>query len=206
MSSSRPPPGAGPRAGAPSGAHPRLVADLALPGGRLRVAAGEAVRLPDDPRHLAALLGHDGDRRHHLVLDGRRLDRRGPAARVRAGLVAVGQAPVAADVTVLDHVASTMPRAAARALLTSTPRLAHLIDRPAGVLSGGERRLLAWAQASARTPAVVVLDRAGTGLDAHALDWATDTVGRWRRSGVGLLVRVGRREEQRWLASTVERP
>lgn len=201
MSPSRPPPAPPPepppRAG--TGADLRLVADLALPGGRLRVAAGEAVQLPDDPRHVAALLGEDRDRRHRIVLDGRRLDRRTPAARVRSGLTAIGRVPVAPDVRVVDHLAATIPRASARALLADTPRLGPLVDRPAGLLSGGERRLLGWAQALARPPAVVLLDRAGTGLDAVALAWAGEVVAGWRRTGVGVVVRAGRGEELRWL-------
>lgn len=185
---------------------PRLCADLALPRGRLRVGAGEARRLPDDPRHVAALLGDDRDRRHRLTLDGRRLDRRAPAARVRAGLVAVGAAPVAPEVTVVDHVAATVSRGHARALLADVPRLAGLGDLPAGLLSGGERRLLAWAQALARPAAVVLLDRAGTGLDPRALDWASGVVAQWRDAGVGVVARVGRREELAWLAPATERP
>jgi ABC-type branched-subunit amino acid transport system ATPase component len=185
---------------------PRLVAELALPDGRLRVGAGEAHRLPDDPRHVAALLGEDRARAHRITLDGRRLDRRAPAMRVRAGLVAVGAAPVAPGVAVVDHLAATLRRDDVRELLADVPRLADLAGRPAGVLSGGERRLLAWALALARTPAVMLLDRAGTGLDPDAQEWATRTVFRWRDAGVGVLVRVGRSEELAWLAPTVERP
>lgn len=188
------------------GRPPRLVAELALPDGHLRVAAGEARRLPDDPRHVAALLGEDRSRGHRITLDGRRLDRRAPATRVRAGLVAVGAAPVAPDVAVVDHLLATLGRGDVRALLAEVPRLAGLAGRPAGVLSGGERRLLAWALALARTPAVVLLDRAGTGLDPHAQEWASRTVARWRDAGVGVLVRVGRSEELAWLAPTIEWP
>ena len=50
-----------------------------------------------------------------------------------------------------------------------------------------------------------MLDRAGTGLDHDALAWATGVVERWRAQGVGILVRVGRDEERRWLAPTDER-
>ncbi|MEX0834902.1 MAG: hypothetical protein WD010_02345, partial [Nitriliruptor sp.] len=75
------------------------------------------------------------------------------------------------------------------------------------ILSGGERRLLGWARAVLLEPRTVVLDRAGTGLDATALRWATDQVLRWRADGVVALVRVGRAEEVAWTADrAVARP
>lgn len=178
---------------------PLLDADLELPDGRLRLTVGGAVELPDDPRHVAALLG-DGRRGHRVRLEGRRLDRRSPAARVRAGLVAVGDAPVAPGLGVLDHLAAIVGPGEARRLLESTPHLAGRGDDPGGVLSGGERRLLAWSLARARRPRVVVLDRAGTGLDEEALAFAEAQVASWRARGVGVLVRVGRDEERAWLA------
>lgn len=183
----------------------RLDADLALPGGRLRLGAGEVGELPDDPRYVAALTGEARDRRHRIHLDGWRADRRSPARRVRAGLVTVGVAPVAPDVTVVDHLAAVVPVATARRLVADTPRLAGLASRPAGLLSGGERRLLAWTMARVGTPGVVLLDRAGTGLDAEALSWADRVVAAWLTAGVALVVRVGRHEERRWLHNPAER-
>jgi ABC-type lipopolysaccharide export system ATPase subunit len=180
----------------------RLTARLDLPQGELEVAAGQAVALPDDPVHVAALVGDDRRRGHRLWLDGRRLDRRPPAGRVRAGLITVGDAPVAPELTVRDHLAAVVRPQAADRLLAATPHLAALGPRPAGQLSGGERRLLAWTLACALAPAVVVLDRAGTGLDATALAWAGEVVAGWRAAGVGLLVRVGRDEERAWLRPT----
>lgn len=179
----------------------RLAGDLDLPDGRLRVAPGAVVALPDDPRHVAALLGTSRGRGHRILLDGRPLHRRRPAARVRAGLVAVGDAPVAPELSVLDHLAAVCPRAEAVRLLAETPHLADRADVPGGVLSGGERRLLAWALARALRPRVVVLDRAATGLDATALVFAHRQVADWSAAGVGLLVRVGRAEEADWVAA-----
>lgn len=181
---------------------PRLSARLDLPAGRLRAEAGGAVELPDDPAHVAALLGRDRGRRHRLAVDGRRLDRRSPAARVRAGLVGVGRAPVAPDLTVVDHLAAVVRRPSAARLLAGTPHLASLGDRSAGLLSGGERRLLAWTIARALQPAVVVLDRAATGLDPTALGWTREVVAAWRAGGTVVLVRVGRPQERDWLAAT----
>jgi branched-chain amino acid transport system ATP-binding protein len=177
-----------------------LELDLGLPEGRLHLEAGEVRRLPDDPRHVAALLGPGGG--HRILLEGRALHRRGPAARVRAGLVAVGEAPVAPELSLLDHLAAVVPLREAREVLESTPYLAGRGADPGGVLSGGERRLLAWALARALRPRVVVLDRAGTGLDAAALEFAARQVAAWTQAGVGVLVRVGRTEERAWLGAS----
>lgn len=167
----------------------------------LDLGAGAAAVLPDRDE-LVAWLG--GQRRRHtgdeLRVDGRRLTRRSPAARVRAGLVVLGDPPVAPTVSLLDHLAAVTSRHAARELLAGVPRLAGRGGDPAGVLSGGERRLLGWARARLLDPSVVVLDRAATGLDADALRWANDQVARWRASGTVALVRVGRTEEAAWVA------
>jgi ABC-type branched-subunit amino acid transport system ATPase component/ABC-type branched-subunit amino acid transport system permease subunit len=183
----------------PEGAsrHAKLVRlHLVDPPLELTVPAGEVVELPDDDRVVAALVGTSAG---NLILDGRSLRRRAPARRVRAGLGVVAGVEVAPDVSVVEHLGAVVPLDEARRLLASVPGLAARADHPAGVLSGGERRLLAWLVASAREPRAVVLDRAGTGLDGDALDWATGQVGRWREAGVALLVRPGREEERRWL-------
>lgn len=254
------PPGAD-RDLAPPAAEVVLEARLALPDGRFEVGAGELVRLPDDHRHVAALLGIretqvDGDHhpgrgaprpasrprpegdshedahpvgrapnrspdrapdrspdrapdrapdrvpdrsRHHVLLAGRRLDRRGQAARARAGLVGVGNGAVAPDVTVLDHLVAVCRRPEAQDRLAGAPLLAHRGADPAGVLSGGERRVLDWLVADALRPRALVLDRPATGLDPDALTWAHTLLDRWLDAGVAALLRVGRADESRWL-------
>jgi ABC-type branched-subunit amino acid transport system ATPase component len=184
----------------------RLQAHLELPDGHLdlEVAPGEARELPGDPLAVAALLGEDRRRGHRVLLDSRRLERRTVAARVRAGLVAVGEAPVAPEVSVRDHLAAIASRSEADTLLAATPVLGPLGARPAGMLSGGERRLLAWTLARALRPAVVVLDRAATGLDPDALAWTDEVVAAWRADDVGVLVRVGRPEERGWLTASTD--
>lgn len=178
---------------------PVLVARLALPDGDLNVGAGEVVELPDDPRHVAALIGvagrHRGDR---ITLAARRLDRLAPDARVRAGLAAVSSIEVAPDVSIRDHLAAVVGRRRGDATLAGTPLLAGRGDDPAGLLSGGERRVLAWLVADATTPRAVVLDRAGTGLDPVAFRWVHGVLDNWLDRGVAVVVRVGRDEEARW--------
>jgi ABC-type branched-subunit amino acid transport system ATPase component len=168
----------------------------------LTLGPGEAAALPGGDAVVAWLAG--AGRRHRgevLTVDGRDLRRRSTAARVRAGLVVVGDPPLAPAVSVRDHLAAATSTSAATALLGQVPHLAERGDDPAGVLSGGERRLLGWARALLLTPRVVVLDRAATGLDTRAVAWASAQVARWRGDGVCVLARVGRAEEHAWVTS-----
>ncbi len=177
----------------------RLVARAVGLGLDLDLAPGQAATLPDDDATIRWFVGTGpSDRRDLLTVDGRQLRRRGPAARVRAGLVVVGDPPLAPAVSVRDHLAAATSPRRAREVLASIPRLAGRDRDPAGVLSGGERRLLGWARAVLVGPRVVVLDRAGTGLDADSLAWAGAQVARWREDGVVAAVRVGRAEEATW--------
>lgn len=116
----------------------------------------------------------------------------------------IGDVRVAPEVSVTDHLAARTARREAAAAIDAVPRLADRRHVAAGVLSGGERRLLAWARAVMLHPRVVVLDRAGTGLDPDALAWATEQLRAWRASGVAVVIRPGRVEERRWVAD--ERP
>lgn len=162
--------------------------------------AGQIALLPDDDDLLAGLTGRRRRRRgERLMLDGRRLERWRPARRVRAGLPVVDDAPVAPEVSVRDHIAAVVPVADADARIAAAPLLAGRGQDPAGVLSGGERRVLAWLVADLRAPRAVVLDRAATGLDRAVLPWAHRQVDRWLAAGVVVLVRAGRDEEVRWV-------
>lgn len=143
-----------------------------------------------------ALLGRE--RRAVVHLDGHRLRARSVASRVRRGLAVVSGAPVAGEVTVHDHLAAVLGDRRADALLAGAPLLAGRGDDPAGVLSGGERRVLAWLRARATDPRAVLLDRAGEGLDVGTLAWAGGVVRAWVAAGVAVVVRAGRAEERRW--------
>ncbi len=185
---------------------PRVVVthpDLATP---LVVGAGE-VALLEGPRGAlvaASVLGTD--RAARVEVDGRRLRRRALSGRVRRGLAVVAGAPVASDVTVHDHLAAVLGSDGAREVLATAPLLAGRGGDPAGVLSGGERRVLAWLRARAVEPRVVLLDRAGEGLDADTLAWAGRLVDAWAAAGVAVLVHAGREEERAWAAGAQEHP
>lgn len=172
--------------------HPRLADPFRVLPGEVRLLdAGEVAPV------VAAVLG-TGPRPGPVAVAGRRVRGRGLAGRVRRGLAVVSGAPVAADVDVADHLAAVVGTRGARALLADAPLLAGRGHDPAGVLSGGERRVLAWLRAQAVDPHVVLLDGAGEGLDAATLQWAGRVVARWSAAGVAVVVRAGRAEERAW--------
>lgn len=179
----------------------RLAIRLPRPSLELDVAPGEIVQLPDDGQVIAALRGDAPSRRTVAVvrLDGRNLARRSRSARVRAGLVVVGGAEVAPDVTVLEHLAAVCGHASAVDRLRDAPHLADRGDDAAGILSGGERVVLDWLVADTLRPRAVVLDGAATGLDRTAQEWAHQQLDAWADAGIAALLRVRRDDERRWL-------
>lgn len=166
---------------------PRIEARLAA-GSSLRAERGELVRV-DDPALLALVAGAAPRGAGVVRLDGTTV-RAGVAARVRRGIVPVVDAPVAPEVAVVDHLAAAVPVAAARDGLAACPLLDGRGADPAGVLSGGERRALAWVRAVVLEPRVVVLRDATVGLDADTLAWAEGLVAGWLGSGVAVLEAV----------------
>lgn len=181
----------------------RLTAHLATADGHLEIALapGEATTVTADA--VAPLTGIGlplvQRRQHEVRVNGRPVGRWGPAGRVRRGLGMVVGAPVAADVSILDQLAAVRGADEARALIAEAPLLAGRGDDPAGILSGGERRILAWLRCQLACPEAVVLDGAGTGLDATSLAWCGEVVARWRDDGVAVVVRAGRPEEEAWI-------
>lgn len=171
--------------------HPALDIPLHVAGGEVRVlddVVADAV--------VAAVLD-PGAPGVQVTVGGSRLRGRSLAARVRRGLAVVSGAPVAADVTVLDHLVAVVGHGA-RDLLATSPLLADRGHDPAGVLSGGERRALGWLRARGVDPSAVLLDRAAEGLDAATVTWAGQVVADWATDGVAVVVRPGRAEERAW--------
>lgn len=175
--------------------HPRLSPHLQVAKGQVRLLDGAEVAPV-----LAAVLG-TAPRGAVVTVAGRRVRGRSLAGRVRRGLAVVAGAPVAADVSVIDHLAAIVGAGRAREMLEQAPLLADRGADPAGVLSGGERRVLAWLRAQAVEPRAVVLDRAGEGLDAVTMQWAGRVVDAWAAAGVAVVVRAGRTEERAWTAT-----
>lgn len=165
-------------------------------GPTVEVAAGQA-RVLADPDGASVLAVLRGDAPGRIEVDGRRVRSR-PAARVRAGLVVVSDAAVADDVSIVDHLAAVVGPGHAADVLGGAPLLAGRGEDPAGVLSGGERRVLALLAAFALRPRVIVLDGADAGLDPATRRWLGESLRGAQEEGCAVIVRASRTQDVQW--------
>lgn len=141
---------------------------VALVGGN---GAGKSTLL----RVAAGLITPDAGR---ILLDGDDVSTLRPEERSAAGLAFVsGARPVFPDLTVVENLRVASYRShqtqksfdtATEAVLALIPTLANRPRAKAGVLSGGEQRLLAVAQTLYRTPVALLADELTLGLDLDA--------------------------------------
>ena len=141
---------------------------VALVGGN---GAGKSTLL----RVAAGLIAPDAGR---ILLDGDDVSTLRPEERSAAGLAFVsGARPVFPDLTVIENLRVAAYRShqtqrsfdrATEAVLALVPTLAHRPRAKAGVLSGGEQRLLAVAQTLYRIPVALLADELTLGLDLDA--------------------------------------
>src|SRR5690606_18674795 len=89
------------------------------------------------------------------------------------------------------------------AQLLKTVGLAHLGDRPARRLSGGEQQRLALARALARDPEVLFLDEPTASLDPASTKAVEDIVAHVAKSGVKIVMTTHDLGQARRLASEV---
>lgn len=171
--------------------------------GRIEVRAGEVVAVAGAGAEEAVQTAIGTRPTGHVSLGDRRL-RWGPAGHVRAGIGVVQDVPVAPRQSVRDHLLPRVGHDRAAALLADAPLLAGRGDDPAGVLSGGERTVLAWLRCLATDPAAVMLVRPTAGLDERTLDWASRVVATWASDQVPVLLLSDRPESAAWAHRTVE--
>ncbi|HVV29947.1 MAG TPA: ABC transporter ATP-binding protein [Mycobacteriales bacterium] len=166
----------------------------------LRVAAGEVFGLlgPNGAgkstlvRQLVALIRPDAGR---IALRGRALERRTVGRWVGylpQGDGALADVPVALALTTTARLRG-LGRSAARGTrdeLIHELGLAAVADRPLGLLSGGQRRLAAFATVLAGERPVLVLDEPTTGLDPVARRSVWSALSRRRREQGATVVLV----------------
>lgn len=129
---------------------------------------------------------------------GRDISRTRPEARVAFGLALVPEGRgLLGNLTVRENLilglyAVWRGRSAKLArieeILTLFPRLRPLLDRRAGVLSGGELQLVAIARAIMADPSLVIMDEPTMGLAPRAVAEVADVVSQLRTGGTGVLL------------------
>lgn len=134
-----------------------------------------------------------------IALGGRDVTTLSAPARGKAGLGYVPQeANVFPNMSVLenlrlghDFIRSATPRPFAQRLaeiLALFPEIATRLGDRAGVLSGGQRQMVAMASALMPEPAVLALDEPSAGLSPRNAELLFQIIGRIARSGVTLFL------------------
>jgi lipopolysaccharide export system ATP-binding protein len=143
---------------------------------------------------IVGLLRPNGGR---IVLEGDEITGEPMYRRARRGLGYLAQEPsIFRRLSVRDNVMAvleTMKLAPAEResrlkRLLEDLNLAHLADRQATKLSGGERRRVEITRALAREPSYMLLDEPFVGIDPIAVAEIQDIVGRLRDRGLGVLI------------------
>ena len=132
-----------------------------------------------------------------VLLEGDDITEQPMYRRARRGLGYLAQEPsIFRRLTVRENVLAILEtmklspadRKARLERLLDELNLAHLADRLATKLSGGERRRVEITRALAREPSYMLLDEPFVGIDPIAVSEIQDIVGRLRDRGLGVLI------------------
>lgn len=183
------------------------ISDLHVGYGRSLVLHGVALTVPDGG--VAAVLGHNGAGKSTLLraalgllrprsgsvrFDGEDITAVPTHQRVRRGIAYVPQGQQSfGDLTTRENlqlVADT--RADGRARLDEAldlfPALRGLLDRRAGLLSGGQRQQLAIARALVTGPSLLLLDEPTEGIQPSVVTEIEDAIVSLADSGMSVLL------------------
>jgi branched-chain amino acid transport system ATP-binding protein len=154
----------------------------ALSAGYDKAAVVRELDLHVGPGEIVALLGPNGAGKTTALraisgivrpmsgvirFDGHDIARQSPAARARLGIAHVPEGRgVFFGLTVAEHfrLGHRGEQLDASIAYDHFPALAELVDRRAGLLSGGEQQMLALGRALARRPRLLLLDELSLGL------------------------------------------
>lgn len=175
--------------------------------GRTEVIHGVSLTVPADG--VAAVMGHNGAGKTTLLravvglvrttggtitFDGADITSMRPSARVRRGLAYVpqgqqsfGQLTTAENLQVVADGRKRGKELIAE-MLDLFPALTELLDRRAGLLSGGQRQQLAIARALITEPKMLILDEPTEGIQPSVVAEIESTITELSRSGLGVLL------------------
>ncbi len=168
--------------------------------GRIPILSGVTLSVND--REIVGVLGHNGMGKTTLLrtlmgylpatggrvhFDDRDITRLPPTARARLG---IGYVPQGREIFATLTVAENLRMGCLRlpdsqqsidATLADFPRLARLLDRAGGALSGGEQQLLALARCLCAEPKLILLDEPTEGIQPSIIEEMIETLRTVRR-------------------------
>jgi urea transport system ATP-binding protein len=185
------------------------VTDLEVSYGRTQVLFGASLSVPDGS--LVCLMGRNGAgkstllnsimgilpaRSGSVVIDGRDVTKLSPWHRALAGLGYVPQGhQVFPHMSAKENLMVVQERSRARdasaidEALDVFPALRGLLDRPAGLLSGGQAKQLAIARALVTRPQLLILDEPTEGIQPSIILEIEDAIAELHRSsGMAILL------------------
>ena len=136
---------------------------------------------------LRALMGTMVNSTGRIELDGQRIDALPTHLRARAGIAYVPQGrEIIPDFSVRQNIlmgafAGRGPRTIPALALELFPYLAANLERPGGVLSGGQQQQLALARALAIHPSVMLLDEPNEGIQPSVVQEIEAAISRMNR-------------------------
>lgn len=174
---------------------------MVLQGVSVTVAADECVCLLGEngtgkSTLLKAVLGTIASTGGSVVLAGKEVTGLTASKRIRAGIAYVPQHSVVfADMTVLENLklgVIAVPRSERAERLEQSfatfPKLRELAHRPAGVLSGGERQMVAISRALAGGPRLLIFDEPSAGLSPLYVQLMYEVLHKVRSAGISILL------------------
>lgn len=130
-----------------------------------------------------------------IVLDTQDITRLGPSARVRAGLAYLSEIGVIASLSVEDnlniggyYLTRTLRRQQIRSLYQQLPILYEKRKNPASSLSGGQRKILAFAKVLMGQPRLILMDEPSAGLAPVMVNEMIQILNTYRSHGPAFLI------------------
>ncbi len=168
------------------------------------------VSLAVGPGEVVGLLGPNGAGKSELVLGVAGMMKATGEVRIgetdlsdsdaqtirAAGVAAVPEGhQTLAGISVIDNLRAAGPHLSDADLLTQVnharevfPELNALLDRPAGLLSGGQQQMVSIAQALVSRPKILLVDEMSLGLAPVVIERLVEVVRKLRDSGIGILL------------------